>query len=83
MAYQNLLIEELRKNQDAKEDLFDINSAIDTYMTLVPSKYQAANSLINITKSRGKDYLMDIKCRYSPASEKLGCYQNLYLWLCF
>lgn len=40
MAYQNLLIEELRKNQDAKEDLFDINSAIDTYKTgIAPLDY--------------------------------------------
>lgn len=69
----------LKGNADyvSKEDVY---SAIDTYMTLVPSKYQAASSLINIAKSRGKDYLMDIKCHYSPANEKLGCYQNLYLW---
>lgn len=61
-------------------DKEDVYSAIDTYMTLVPSKYQAAVKLIGISKTRGKDYLMDIKCRYSPAAEKLACYKNLYLW---
>lgn len=61
----------------SKEDVY---SAIDTYMTYAPSKYQAAVKLIGLTKSRGKDYLMDIKCRYSPAQEKLDCYKNLYLW---
>ena len=58
----------------------DVYSAIDTYMTLVPSKYDAAIKLMGFAKLRGKDYLMDIRCRYSPADEKLGCYKNLYLW---
>lgn len=58
----------------------DVYSAIDTYMTLVPSKYEAAIKLMGFAKLRGKDYLMDIRCRYSPADEKLGCYKNLYLW---
>lgn len=61
-------------------DKEDVYSAIDTYMNLVPSKYQAAAKLMGIAKLRGKDYLMDIKCSYSPAEEKLGCYKNLYLW---
>ena len=58
----------------------DVYGAIDTYMTLVPSKYEAAIKLMGFAKLRGKDYLMDIRCRYSPADEKLGCYKNLYLW---
>ena len=58
----------------------DVYGAIDTYMTLVPSKYDAAIKLMGFAKLRGKDYLMDIRCRYSPADEKLGCYKNLYLW---
>jgi len=58
----------------------DVYSAIDAYMSYSPSKYQAAIKLIGLTKSRGKDYLMDIKCRYSPAAEQLTCYKNLYLW---
>ena len=58
----------------------DVYGAIDTYMTLVPSKYDAAIKLMGFAKLRGKDYLMDIRCRYSPADKKLGCYKNLYLW---
>lgn len=61
-------------------DKEDVYAAIDNYMGNVPSKYQAAVKLLSLTKSRGKDYLMDIKCRYSPNDEKLACYKNLYLW---
>ncbi len=61
-------------------DREDVYAAIDTYMELVPSKYQAAAKLMDLAKSKGKDYLMDIKCRYSPNEEKLDCYKNLYLW---
>ncbi len=61
-------------------DKEDVYSSIDTYMGYAPSKYQTAIKLIGLTKSRGKDYLMDIKCRYSPAQEKPECYKNLYLW---
>lgn len=40
MAYKNLLIDELRSEQDKKEDLFSINSAIDTYKTgIAPLDY--------------------------------------------
>lgn len=58
----------------------DVYSAIDTYMSFVPSKHQAAIKLMGLSKSRGKDYLMDIRCRYSPADEKFNCFKNLYLW---
>ena len=61
-------------------DKEDVYAAIDTYMGLVPSKYDAAIKLMGLSKSRGKDYLMDIRCRYSPADVKFGCYKNLYLW---
>ena len=40
MAYQNLLINELRNEQDKKEDLFSINAAVDTYKTgIAPLDY--------------------------------------------
>lgn len=58
----------------------DVKEAIDVYMTLVPSKFQAANYLLGLAKSRGKDYLMNIKCSYSPSSEKTECFKNFYLW---
>ncbi len=61
----------------AKEDIY---KAIDSYMTQVPSKYQAASNLFGIAKSRGKDYLLDIKCKYGPNESKFECYRNLYLW---
>ena len=58
----------------------DIKDAIDAYMETVPSKYQAASHLFGIAKSKGKDYLLTIKCRYSPSNDKFNCYKNLYLW---
>jgi len=69
----------LKENADyAEKD--DIYSAIDSYMTIVPSKYQAANDLFGIAKSRGKDYLQAIRCRYGSNDTKFDCYKNLYLW---
>ncbi|MEE3350476.1 MAG: transglycosylase SLT domain-containing protein [Candidatus Gastranaerophilaceae bacterium] len=60
-----------------KEDIYD---AINSYMETVPSKYQTATDLFGIAKSRGKDYLLAIKCRYSSSDDKFACYKNLYLW---
>lgn len=40
MAYKNLLIEELRSEEDKKEDLFSINAETDTYKTgIAPLDY--------------------------------------------
>ena len=61
-------------------DKADIYSAIDSYFTTVPSKYETANRLLSIADGKGKDYLLNLKCRYSPSGEKLNCYKNLYLW---
>ena len=69
----------LNGNADYIED-DDVKEAIDTYMSMVPSKYQAANRLMGISKGRGKDYIMNIKCTYSPNNQKTDCYKNLYLW---
>ena len=69
----------LKGNADyiEKEDVYE---AIDAYMSIVPSKYQAAINLLGIAKSRGKDYLMVIKCRYGEEKDRADCYKNLYLW---
>ena len=61
-------------------DKEDIYSAIDAYLSTVPLKYATAGALMNLAQGKGKDYLLDIKCRYSPAGEKSECYKNLYLW---
>lgn len=61
-------------------DVEDVKEAIDTYMAMVPSKYQAANYLMGIAKGHGKDYVMNIKCSYSPNNLKTECFKNLYLW---
>ena len=58
----------------------DIYSAIDNYMNTVPSKYSAAVKLLGVSKSKGKDYLTSIKCKYSPNSTKFDCYKNMYIW---
>ena len=40
MSYKNLLIEELRNDEDKKEDLFSINAETDTYKTgIAPLDY--------------------------------------------
>ena len=61
-------------------DYEDVKEAIDAYMTMVPSKYNAANYLMGIAKGKGKDYIMNIKCSYSPNTDKTDCFKNLYLW---
>ena len=58
----------------------DIYSAIDAYMSKVNSKYNASINLLNSAKSRGKDYLLSIKCKYGPNEQKFECYKNLYIW---
>ena len=57
----------------------EVMAAIDVYMASVPSKYQAAINLLRSSKSVAKDYLMAIKCRYSPENLAFDCYKNLYL----
>lgn len=57
----------------------DIKDAIDTYLKLFPSKYQAANRLLYLAASKGKDYIWDIKCTYSDSASKSQCFKDLYL----
>ena len=68
------------KGNSSYVDKEDIYSAIDSYLATVPSKYATASSLFSLADGKGKDYLLNVKCRYSPSSEKLNCYKNLYLW---
>jgi hypothetical protein len=35
---------------------------------------------MGIAKGKGKDYVMNIKCSYSPNNIKTECFKNLYLW---
>lgn len=60
-------------------DKQDICDAVDTYLKIFPAKYQAANKLFYLAKSKGKDYIWDIKCTYSDTASKSKCYKDLYL----
>lgn len=60
-------------------DSEDIYNAVDTYLKVFPSKYQAANKLLYIATSKGKDYIWDIKCTYSDSAAKSRCFKDLYL----
>ena len=68
MSYKNLLIEELRNDQDKKENLFDINSAIDTYKTgIAPLDY----ALGYVIKVYNEDNVVDSE--YNALGISGGC----------
>ena len=57
----------------------DVYDAVDTYLLLYPSKYEGASKLLNFAKSKGKDYIWDVKCTYANSADKSQCFKNLYL----
>lgn len=60
-------------------DKEDIYKAIDTYLKYSSSKYEGTKVLYEISHSKGKDYIWDLKCSYTPAEYKARCYKDLYL----
>ena len=66
-----------KRSQYVSED--DIIDAVDIYLTLSPSRKEAVNRLLNISKGKGRDYLLSLKCRDISQNEKEACYSNLYL----
>lgn len=73
------LIESGLKNYPQYVDENEMNEAIDIYMNIAGAKSDAVNELLTITSSKGKDYLLNIKCNNVSASNKEACYSYLYL----
>lgn len=57
----------------------DIIDAIDIYIKLSNSKTQAVERLLDIANSKGRDYLLSMKCDDVSQDYKYACYSNLYL----
>ena len=57
----------------------DVNDVIDIYIKMSSSQTDAINYLLTKIQSKGKDYLLSLKCANSPENEKFSCYNNLYL----
>lgn len=57
----------------------DIYAAIDTYLKYTPVKYEGTKVLYDISHSKGKDYIWDLKCSYTPSEYKAQCYKDLYI----
>ena len=67
------------KDHAAYVDKEDIYTAIDIYLKYAPSRYEGTKKLFDISHSKGKDYIWDLKCSYTPADYKAQCYKDLYL----
>lgn len=67
------------KNYAQYVDEKDLIDVIDIYVNLGKTKSEAVNELLTISSSKGKDYLLSLKCQNVPADNKDACYSYLYL----
>ncbi len=67
------------KNYSQYVDENDIFDAIDIYIKLANSSSDAVNQLLTLSSSKGKDYLLNLKCQNVSADNKDSCYSYLYL----
>lgn len=67
------------KNYAQYVDEKDLIDVIDIYVNLGKTKSEAVNELLTISSSKGKDYLLSLKCQNVPAYNKDACYSYLYL----
>lgn len=56
-----------------------IIDAIDIYNSLSTSKSKAVERLLSLSKGKGRDYLLSLKCQNVQQKDKAACYSNLYL----
>lgn len=56
-----------------------IIEAIDIYLKLANSKNQAVERLLSFANSKGRDYLLSLKCENVSQNDKAACYSNIYL----
>ena len=62
---------------------FDVNSedfkdAVNIYVQIQKNAYKALAKLYSYPDTTGKDYILNLKCQSSPASQQLSCYRELY-----
>ncbi len=58
----------------------DMVDAINLYFDLSGAgKFQTANTLLSKLSGKGVDYVSSLKCKYSPAPDKLKCYKDFYV----
>lgn len=73
------LIESGLRNYSQYVDENDINETIDIYLNISKAKSDAINELLTISSSKGKDYLLSLKCSNVSSDNKEACYSYLYL----
>ncbi|MBP3821195.1 transglycosylase SLT domain-containing protein [bacterium] len=56
----------------------DYEKAVTSYVKKDANPYLASSYLFNIANGKNKDFIWSLKCRYSPSSQKEGCYSQLY-----
>ena len=59
-----------------EKDIFEV---IDIYVNLAKSNQDAINKLLTISSSKGKDYLLNLKCQNVSEDNKESCYNYLYI----
>lgn len=74
---KSIILDGISENGD-KVDKSDYNNAIDEYIKTEQNYYQTSSFLLNKAKGKHKEYIWNIKCKYSPKSTKLACYEQLY-----
>lgn len=56
----------------------DLHDAVDLYAKTEPNEYGALSKLYSYPAPAGRDYILNLKCQSSPASQQLSCYRELY-----
>lgn len=77
----NALLDKWIKQQNKTVSRKDFNRVIDGYVaqyTEFSDKYKILSTLLNSAKDPKKDYIWNLKCKYSPDGEKYPCYNGLY-----
>lgn len=74
---KSIILDGISENGD-KVDKSDYNEAISSYLKSETDYYSASSLLLNKSKGKNKDYIWNIKCKHSPKSSKLACYEQLY-----
>ena len=74
---KSIILDGISENGD-KVNKSDYNNAIEEYIKTEQDYYQASSYLLGKAKGKNKDYIWNIKCKHSPKSSRLACYEQLY-----
>ncbi|MCI1274417.1 MAG: transglycosylase SLT domain-containing protein [Clostridiaceae bacterium] len=58
----------------------ELHDAIETYIDLSPSKNEGINQLYSISPTKGRDYVMNLKCKILSGNSAVSCYNSLYTY---